>query len=93
MLTFIATVIALALVAHGLTAHQRQPGGSHPRGPVIRRLEIVCLDCAGMQEPPQRTGMTQEGRCEVCGGRAFLLASTVFEARRLRALGQSLTSL
>jgi hypothetical protein len=39
-------------------------------------VQIICGDCAGDGETPRKTYLDQTGRCCVCGGQSFVLAST-----------------
>ena len=45
---------------------------------------IVCLDCnEGQGDNPLKTFATRTGRCNVCGGRSYLLAGKIFSRRGL----------
>lgn len=35
---------------------------------------IVCGDCAGGDKLPRKTFLTEDGRCDGCGGHSFVLA-------------------
>lgn len=48
--------------------------------PVVTPTEIVCGDCAGDELLPIRTKLTGDGRCAVCGGRSYEIASRICEA-------------
>ena len=50
----------------------------------ITQTMIVCLDCnEGQGDNPLKTFATRTGRCNVCGGRSYLLASKIFSRRGL----------
>lgn len=38
-------------------------------------IQIVCGDCAGDSERPNRTMLDQSGRCFQCGGASYVLAA------------------
>jgi len=38
-------------------------------------VQIICGDCAGDGLIPHKTYLTVKGRCDVCGGASFVLAS------------------
>lgn len=82
MLILIAIVIAIAAAGHIWIESRGGRRTDAIPASVVRRVEVVCMDCSGTCEPPARTNMTREGRCQLCGGSAVLLASSIFEARR-----------
>lgn len=43
--------------------------------PCILPIEIICGDCCGDARLPIRTNLTSDGRCAVCFGRSFEIAS------------------
>lgn len=51
------------------------------------RVQIICGNCAGVDPLPNKTYLTRSGECEQCGGRSFVLASTIaVRAARLRSV-------
>jgi hypothetical protein len=49
-------------------------------------VQIICGNCSGDLETPIKTYLDRVGRCESCGGRSFILASSRgIYAQRLRA--------
>lgn len=55
--------------------------------------QIICGDCCGDGAWPVVTEATEDGRCNVCGGRAYVLAEKfgrqVFEYRRIQRMERS----
>lgn len=50
-------------------------------------VQIICGDCSGEDEHPKKTYMDRAGNCAQCGGRSYLLASSVAASSTLsRAL-------
>jgi hypothetical protein len=43
-------------------------------------VQIICEDCSGDAEIPLRTLLTKSGKCNICNGRSYMLAS---KSRRL----------
>ena len=41
-------------------------------------VQIICGDCSGDDDFPQKTYLSQEGLCGQCGGRSYILASARF---------------
>lgn len=53
---------------------------------MMTAVQIVCGDCAGDGERPIRTCLDESARCELCGGRSYVLASELAaNSLRLRA--------
>ncbi len=49
-----------------------------PRAPLMTvGIQIICGNCSGEGERPAKTYLDQYGNCAQCGGRSYLLASSV----------------
>ncbi|HXG93520.1 MAG TPA: hypothetical protein VNN73_14320 [Blastocatellia bacterium] len=81
MLTIItATVIALAVTYLILTrGHKADPNQLYESryAPVTVGVQIICGDCAGDSIIPVKTYIDRFGNCSQCGGRSYLLASSL----------------
>src|SRR5215470_9136080 len=73
-----ATAILLTAVWFFLSAKKFKSAGLRHKHSTMVALgvQIICGDCAGDGETPRKTYLDQSGRCSVCGGQSFLLAST-----------------
>ena len=73
-----ATAVLLTAVWFFLSARKFKATGLKQRRSTMVALgvQIICGDCAGDGETPRKTYLDQSGRCNVCGGQSFLLAST-----------------
>lgn len=60
--------------------------------PASTGSQIVCGDCSGDQARPLVTEQTEDGRCNVCGGRSYVVAEKfgrdVFGHRRIEGLAR-----
>jgi hypothetical protein len=77
---FMATAIALGLASIVLlksrTADPEQL--IQPRAPMMTvGIQIICGNCSGEGDRPVKTYLNQYGNCAQCGGRSYLLASSV----------------
>ena len=79
------TILVLTAIALGLACvvliHSRNNDPDQlfqPRAaPLTMAVQVICGDCAGDGRLPIRTPLDQTGHCARCGGRSYLLASTV----------------
>ena len=81
MLIIIAgSIVALALTYLIVTtikkADPNQLKNAH-YAPVTVGVQIICGDCAGDSPIPVKTYLDRLGHCSQCGGRSFLLASSL----------------
>jgi len=73
-----ATAVMLTAGLFFLSAKRLKPTGLKYKHSTMVALgvQIICGDCAGDGESPRKTYLDQSGRCSVCGGQSFVLAST-----------------
>jgi hypothetical protein len=45
--------------------------------PRVTQTQIVCGDCCGDAPFPRKTLLTSDGYCSRCGGRNYVLATTI----------------
>ncbi|HSE97701.1 MAG TPA: hypothetical protein VLD57_05475 [Blastocatellia bacterium] len=74
----VATVIALAITGV-ITVWSRKSDPAQltePRTSFLKLgVQIICGNCAGEGETPQKTYLDRYGSCEQCGGQSYILAS------------------
>jgi hypothetical protein len=81
MLTIISTVtIALALTLVFILKARRTDARrlDETRGALLMvGVQIICGNCSGDGESPNRTYLDRYGNCAECGGHSYLLASSL----------------
>jgi hypothetical protein len=74
----VATVIALAITGV-ITIWSRKSDPAQLNEPRTSLLslgvQIICGNCAGEGEIPQKTYLDRYGNCEKCGGQSYMLAA------------------
>jgi hypothetical protein len=74
----VATVIALAITGV-ITMWSRKSDPAQLNEPRTSLLtlgvQIICGNCAGEGEMPQKTYLDRYGNCEQCGGHSYMLAA------------------
>lgn len=81
MLTIISA-LTIALVLTGiLVLKARRTNTTRPddtRGALLMvGVQIICGNCSGDGESPNRTYLDRHGNCAECGGHSYLLASSL----------------
>jgi hypothetical protein len=75
-----ATAIALGLASIVLLKSRSADPEQliQPRAPMMTvGIQIICGNCSGEGDRPVKTYLNQYGNCAQCGGRSYLLASSV----------------
>lgn len=76
MATAIAFGLACVVLLKSRTADPEQL--IQPRAPLMTvGIQIICGNCSGDGERPVKTYLDQYGNCAHCGGRSYVLASSV----------------
>jgi hypothetical protein len=76
MATAIALGLASIVLLKSRTADPEQL--IQPRAPMMTvGIQIICGNCSGEGDRPVKTYLNQYGNCAQCGGRSYLLASSV----------------
>jgi hypothetical protein len=80
LIIIVGSIVALALTYLIVTTVQKtdpnQLRAAH-YNPVIVGVQIICGDCAGDSPIPVKTYLDRLGHCSQCGGRSYLLASSL----------------
>ena len=84
-MTTIGISIAVAIAIIGLSKRFKVDSHVAPR-PELPRLgiAIICGDrmCSGDEWRPRKTFLNSRSECDTCGGRSYVLASTLTYVRR-----------
>jgi hypothetical protein len=71
-----AIVVASAML---LSHNAEQARLMEPRSSIITMgIQIICGNCAGEDDRPERTYLDRDGNCSQCGGHSYVLASSVY---------------
>jgi hypothetical protein len=78
----ITASLVLGLVIAGVAFANRRSDDAQltePRASLpTMGIQIICGNCAGEDERPNRTYLDRFGDCSQCGGHSYLLASTLY---------------
>jgi hypothetical protein len=77
-------ITALLMLAFGVVyiwskgGFHGQQGLSEPHDGIVRiGIQIICGDCSGDADRPIKTYLDLHGNCARCGGRSYILASSL----------------
>lgn len=80
LIIIVGSIVALALTYLIVTTVQKADPNQLKDvrfSPVTVGVQIICGDCAGDSPIPVKTYLDRLGHCSQCGGRSFLLASSL----------------
>ena len=73
----ILVIFAVTYTLSTVRAHN-QRRLSEPRGEIVTvGIQIICGDCSGDTQRPIKTYLDLHGNCARCGGRSYILASSL----------------
>ena len=78
-------VLAIAYCLSRRRSHGRLQLAEHRTDILKIGVQIICGDCSGEEDRPQKTYLDIFGNCAQCGGRSYVLAHRMVYSQQLNA--------
>jgi hypothetical protein len=80
ILITVSLVLAIGVASVMLVSHRSEEARlTEPKTSILTvGVQIVCGNCAGDEQRPERTYLDRDGNCSQCGGHSYVLASNLY---------------
>jgi cbb3-type cytochrome oxidase cytochrome c subunit len=80
IMIIVSLILAIVVASAMLLSHNAEQARlMEPRSSIITMgIQIICGNCAGDADRPERTYLDRDGNCSQCGGHSYVLASSLY---------------